>query len=224
MHSAVRRLAFGPDDDFLRYLGLFVGTLALGAPLDDPTEVVMYNAPGRSASVHPASGTPLAAFIFRSPERKDFDHRDSAQHKRMIAVAYTGDGWRVPELLEEVRDTDDLYFDAVSQVRIPKWSNGRVVVLGDAASSVSLFGEGSSLAMIGAMNLADALAEHPDSTVAFRRFEAEHRPRVLVKQRFSTLAARLIVPATRPGLAVRNTAAQLSSLFYRRERRPRRRP
>lgn len=215
MHSAVRRLAFGPEDDFMRYLGLFVGTLALGVPLNDPTEVVMYNAPGRSASVHPANGKPLAAFIFRSPERNDFDYRDPAQHKRMIAEAYTGDGWRVPELLEQVRDTDDLYFDAVSQVRIPKWSSGRVVLLGDAASSVSLFGEGSSLAMIGAASLADALAEHPDPTVALRRFEAEHRPRVLAKQRLGARASRLIVPATRPGLALRNASARLGSLFRR---------
>lgn len=215
MHSAIRRLTFGPEHDFVRYLALFVGTLALGLPLGDSTEVVMYNAPGRSASVHPVSGNPLAAFIFRSPERKDFDHRDVALHKRMLAETYTGDGWRVPELLEQLRDTDDLYFDAVNQVRIPKCSNGRVVVLGDAASSVSLFGEGSSPAMIGAANLAEALAEHPDPTVAFSRFEAEHRPRILAKQRFGTLAARLIVPATRPGLVLRNAAARLSSRFHR---------
>lgn len=213
LHSAVRTLLFGPEQDFLHHLGLFVGTLPLASSLEDPTEVVMYNAPGRSVAVHPGHGSPVAAFMFRSPERTDFDHRDTFQHRAMIAETYAGDGWRVPELLEQVRDTDDLYFDAVSQVRIPTWSSGRVVLIGDAASSMSLFGEGSSLAMIGAATLADALTECPDPAVAFQRFEARHRPRVLAEQRFGARASRLIVPATRPGIALRNGGARLGSMF-----------
>ncbi|WP_223691012.1 FAD-dependent oxidoreductase [Leifsonia poae] len=215
MHSAVRRLEFGPEAGFVRHLGLYVGTLQLDGPLEDPSEVLMYNTPGRSVSVHPGSGRPLAAFIFRGPERADFDYRDLAQHKRLIEEAYAGNGWRVPELLERVRAADDLYFDAVSQVRIPRWSSGRVALLGDAASSVSLFGEGSSLAIVGAARLADALAAHPDPTTAFARFEAQHRPAVLSKQRLGARAARLIVPATRAGLAMRNAGLRLVSAFSR---------
>lgn len=215
VHSAVRRLVFGAEGEFVRYLGLFVGTV----PLDDPPEhgrdVVMFNSAGRSVSVHPGSGAPMAAFIFRSPERRDFDYRDMSQHKRIIADAYAGEGWVVPRLVNRVLAADDLYFDAVSQVRIPHWSRGRVVLLGDAASSVSLFGEGSSLAIIGAARLAEALAEHPDPALAFGSFESTHRPLVHSKQRLGALASRLIVPATRPGLAVRNASAQLASRLRR---------
>ncbi len=49
-------------------------------------------------------------------------------------------GWLVPELLERVRATDDLYFDSVSRVRLDTWSQGRTVLVGDAASWTSLFG------------------------------------------------------------------------------------
>lgn len=99
------------------------------------------------------------AFMFRAPAVADFDHRDPDQHKRLLSAAYAGLGWRVPELLELVRAADDLYFDSVSRVHVPQWSRGRVTLVGDAASCVSLFGDGSTLAMIGAFTLADALSE-----------------------------------------------------------------
>lgn len=65
----------------------------------------------------------------------------------------------MPELLTRALRVDDLYFDAVSTVALPTWSTGRVVLVGDAAASVSLFGDGSSLAIAGARTLATALAE-----------------------------------------------------------------
>jgi 2-polyprenyl-6-methoxyphenol hydroxylase-like FAD-dependent oxidoreductase len=219
IHSAVRRLTFGTEAGFVRHLGLFVGTVPLGESLSDlvehPRDVVIFNSPGRSLSVHPGSGVPMAAFIFRSPKRPDFDYRNIAQHKRIIADEYCREPWVASRLVERVHATDDLYFDAVSQVRIPRWSRGRVGLIGDAASSVSLFGEGSSLAIIGAARLADALAEHQNPAVAFDRFEATHRPLVRSKQRLGALASRLIVPATRPGLVARNGSARLASLVRR---------
>ena len=58
--------------------------------------------------------------------------------------------WIVPELLERC-DSSTLYFDAVSQIEISRWSQGRVVVVGDASQCVSLLaGQGASLAMAGA--------------------------------------------------------------------------
>jgi hypothetical protein len=57
--------------------------------------------------------------------------------------AYAGAGWRIPQLLDRVRDAEDLYFDAVSKVELPTCSHDRVTLLGDAASCVSLLGDGS---------------------------------------------------------------------------------
>jgi 2-polyprenyl-6-methoxyphenol hydroxylase-like FAD-dependent oxidoreductase len=83
-----------------------------------------------------------------------------------------------------------------------------VVLLGDAASCVSLFGDGSSLAMAGAFTLAGALAGTPDHTEAFRVYEAGHRTLVDPKQRRVGRAAGLLVPKTRLGIAARNLAAR----------------
>jgi 2-polyprenyl-6-methoxyphenol hydroxylase-like FAD-dependent oxidoreductase len=209
LHSTVRRLAFGPESRYIRHVGLYVATLPLGQAAEPLDEVVLFNTPGRLVSVHPGRGDALAAFIFRGPAVPDLDYRDTARHRQLVTDAYAGAGWRVPELLERVRDTDDLYFDAVSRVRLPAWSTGRVTLVGDAASCVSLLGDGSSLAMAGAYALAMALATNRDrQDEALRRYERAHRARVRPKQRNIRFAAGLLVPKSGPGLAVRNLAAR----------------
>src|SRR5262249_56776521 len=130
--------------------------------------------------------------------------------RRIVTGAYAGGGWRLPELLDRVRAADDLWLDSVSQVRMDRWSNGRVVLVGDAASSVSLFGDGTTLAMAGAHTLAGELAATPaDPGPAFARYEAKHRTLTDPRQGAIGTAAPLIVPATRTAIAGRNLASPL---------------
>ena len=210
LHSGVRRLAFGPASGYLRHLGMYVATLPLGYPADDPSTVLMHNLPGRSVSVHPVNGNAMAAFIFRSPAIDGLDNRDAAACKQVVLDAYRGGGWELPRLLERVSAADDLYFDSVSRVRLPTWSQGRIALLGDAASCLSLFGNGSSLAMAGAVTLARALGSSPDDHgTAFRAYEAEHRVRVRPTQRGRLVAGALLVPSTRAGVTARDLAVRV---------------
>jgi 2-polyprenyl-6-methoxyphenol hydroxylase-like FAD-dependent oxidoreductase len=205
----VRRLAFGPERDFVRHLGVYVATTPLGQPPEQPHDVLLYNTPGRLVAVHPVRGEAGVAFIFRHPAVPGFDHRDLAQHRRILAGAYAGEhGWRVPELLARAQRADDLYFDAVSKVVLPSWSVGRVVLLGDAAASVSLFGDGSSMAIAGARTLAATLAD-ADHVAAFRRYEAGHRRRTDARGRGAGLVATMLIPKSRAGILARNAAARL---------------
>jgi 2-polyprenyl-6-methoxyphenol hydroxylase-like FAD-dependent oxidoreductase len=210
LHSAVRRLVFGPESDFIEHVGMYIATTQLDGPVERPWDVVMYNTPGRSVTIHPGRGRALAAFMFRSPAVPDFDYRDTEQHKRLLAAAFAGSSWRVPELLDRVQAADDLYFDSVSRVVLPRWWTGRVALLGDAASCVSLLGGGSSLAMVGAFTLAEELAASPgDHESAFRRYEAKHRTLVDPRLRNVGRGVSLLVPATRPGILARNLATRL---------------
>lgn len=104
-HSGIRALAFGPETDYLKHLGVYIATLPLDG--ETGTDLVMYNTPGRAVAIHPAGGRPGAAFMFRAPQIPQFDHRDLDQHKRLLCDAYAGAGWRVPELLDRVRACDD---------------------------------------------------------------------------------------------------------------------
>jgi 2-polyprenyl-6-methoxyphenol hydroxylase-like FAD-dependent oxidoreductase len=228
LHSMVRRLAFGPESEFVRHMGMYIATMPFDGPIERPREVVMHNTPGRAVTIHPSRGGAVAAFMFRSPAVPDFDHRDTAQHKLLLATAFAGGSWRVPELVSRMHAADDLYFDSVSQVRLSRWSRGRVALLGDAASCVSLFGDGSTLAMAGAFTLADELAASPGHhQVAFRRYEARHRILVDPKQRYMERGSSLLVPATASGIIARNLATRLWPLgaatgWLRRQLAPRR--
>jgi 2-polyprenyl-6-methoxyphenol hydroxylase-like FAD-dependent oxidoreductase len=210
LHSGVRRVAFGPEPDFVRHMGIYVATMRLDGPIEHGREVVMYNTPGKAAAIHPSRGDALAFFAFRTPAVPDFDYRDTAQHKRLLTAAFEDGAWRVPELLRGVRAADDLYFDSVSQVRVRPWSRGRVALVGDAASCVSLFGDGSSLAMAGAFTLAEELAASPsDHRLAYRRYEARHRTLVDPRQRNIAREASVLIPATGAGIQARNLATRL---------------
>lgn len=213
LHSTVRALAFGPESTFVRPLGLYIATLSLGRPAADPRSVLMYNRPGLSLTIHPIRGSAGAGFIFRGPRQPGPEYRDPRAQRKLVLEAYTRYDWSVPELPDlrgHVEGAEDLYFDAVSQVRLPAWSKGRVALLGDAASCVSLFGDGSSMAMAGAATLAGALAETPaDPVAALRRYESRHRKLAASRQRGYRLGAGLLVPATRAGLTTRNLIARL---------------
>ena len=116
-----------------------------------------------------------------------FDHRDLAWQRRFVADRFAGMGWETPRLLDALRAADDLYFDAMTQVRMPAWSRDRVALVGDAAYAPSpMSGQGTSLALVGAFVLAAELARAPgDHAAAFAAYEARVRPFALANQQLA---------------------------------------
>lgn len=211
LHSNVRRLAFGPESRFVTGLGMHLAATRYPDELD-PAEAILYNTPGRAVALHPAAGRAIAAFFFHGGPVA----AGPQAGRRALTRAYEGEGWRVPELVARACESDDLYLDAVSRVRLDTWSNGRVVLLGDAATSVSIFGDGSSTAIAGARRLATALAAHRDDhAAAYRSYEEAHRPVVATKHRKAWAARALIAPGSAVGLAARNLALRAVGLFDR---------
>jgi 2-polyprenyl-6-methoxyphenol hydroxylase-like FAD-dependent oxidoreductase len=201
LHSIVRRLAFGADAEFVRHAGLYVATLPLPGNAGAGREMFMLNTPGKLAALHPSRKIPLAYFVFWHQEIPGFDYTDLDQHKRILERAFAGIGWRVPEFLNAVRAANDMYFDSVARVDVANWARGRIALLGDASSCVSLFGDGSTLAMAGAYQLATALTESPtDPRGAFRRYQAVHGKLVASKQKNLARVASRIVPKTETGI------------------------
>lgn len=182
IHSNVRRLAFGPERDYVRFLGHYYALAELGEDVADG-EPVMYNEPGRMVAV----GGPKASafFVFASPEL-DYDRTDTAHQRRLLADAYRGTGWRVPELVAKVPDAREFYLDSLARVTIDHYARGRVVLLGDAAYGNTLGGFGTGLAIVGAYVLAgELLAADGDHRVAFARYEELFRGYAKVSQRGS---------------------------------------
>ncbi len=182
IHSNVRRLAFGPEHDYVKFLGHYYALAELGEQVDGG-EAVMYNEPGRMAAV----GGPKASafFVFASPEL-DFDRTDVERQRALLIDAYRGVGWRVPDLLTKVPRAREFYLDSLARVTIDHYSRGRVVLLGDAAYGNTLGGFGTGLAIVGAYVLAgELLAAHGDHRAAFARYEEQFRGYAKISQRGS---------------------------------------
>lgn len=197
IHSNVRRLVFGPERDYVRHLDYYYALTDLG--IDGHT--AMYNEPGRMASIGGSKAQVM--FVFRSAPI-DYDRYDQAQQKRIIAAAYAGGGWRLPELVAALPDARDVYLDAIGQVRIDTYHRGRVALLGDAAYGNTLGGFGSGLAIVGAYVLAGELAAAGgDHRRAFARYqELMYGYAKLARTRNS--AGSFLAPRTRRGIRWRD--------------------
>ena len=88
----------------------------------------------------------------------------------------------------------DWYFDTAAQIDMPRWSQGRVVLVGDAAYCASpMSGQGTSIALIGAYVLAGELAAASGAHVrAFAEFENLMRPFVAANQALGLRSAKLM--------------------------------
>jgi 2-polyprenyl-6-methoxyphenol hydroxylase-like FAD-dependent oxidoreductase len=104
------------------------------------------------------------------------------------------------------RCPEEIYYDQVAQVELPKWSSGRVVLVGDACGAVSLLaGQGASLGIGGGY----VLAGHLDDLAGYER---AWRPVVLEKQRVARSGARWFLPESPWRLRARRVAMRLSAL------------
>lgn len=205
MHSNVRALAFGPEEEFVSHLGHYYVLAGLDAGGDD----VMYNQPGMMAALG-GSKAP-AFFVFASP-LLPAARGDVAVQKQLSADALREGAWRIPELVAGFPDSKEFYMDSISRVTADRYATGRVVLLGDAAYGNALGGFGTGLAIVGAYVLAGELARAGgDHRVAFAEYERTYRGYASSSQKID--AGRLLAPRTRLGIVLRNLLFSSLSLF-----------
>lgn len=208
LHSNVRKLAFGAEQNVEHYLGCRVAACVVdGYRPRDEMVYLTYNTIGRQAGrVALRNDRTLFLFIFRAEEA---DPGISPQEQ--LRNEFGDAGWECPQMLEALTGADDLYFDVVSQIKMDRWSRGRVVLIGDAAGCISLLGgEGTGLAMTEAYVLAGELQRADgDHVRAFEAYEALMHPFVESKQASAARFVGFFATRTRFGLWFRNFAMRL---------------
>ena len=206
LHSRTREFLFGPEKQFHRYLGYCFAGFTLPNTLGLSHEIMMWNTPGRAAALYAVGDSDeVHAFLtFARPEPPSDALRDPAAQRDLFASVFADAGWEVPRLIAELSEADDLFADVVSQIRMPRWSRGRVALVGDAAYAPSfLTGQGSSLALVGAYMLAASLAER-DAAAGFAAYEHGTRGFVTLNQDQIGRGDATLVPTTARALEQRN--------------------
>ena len=206
VHSGVRRIAFGPEADYVEHLGYYLASWDLPNDLGADETPRQYNEPGTMASYSADLRDPTRAgalFIFASP-LLDYDWHDLDQQKKLVADAFAGQTWHVPRLLRSLRDADELYFDSICRVHVPDRCSGRVALLGDAGSGASLGAMGVGAGVVGAYVLAGELAvAGGDHRVAFPAYQQRLRAYSARWQRHAS-PGEFMAPSTATRLALRN--------------------
>ena len=208
LHSTVRKLVFGPQQLFEKHLGYIVAAFEVSGyrPRDEDVYVI-YSEPGRMVArfaLH--DDRTLFLFVFVADVGSTKAMTDLSAQKAVLRERFGTDRWECLRILGELDRTQDLYFDRVSQIKMKRWSKGRVALVGDAAFCVSLMaGQGSALAMTAAYVLAGEIVKgggrHDE---AFTKYEGLLRAYIGSKQQGAERFAAAFAPRTRFGLFLRN--------------------
>ncbi|WP_267426250.1 FAD-dependent monooxygenase [Methylobacterium sp. GC_Met_2] len=197
--SNTRRLVFGDGDRYTYFMGgYFYLKVVPETGLLPTNKSEIFSVPGRTAMLNGYDDRTDIGFGFRTAGQIAYDYRDKAQQRRLVHDHFDQLGWKVPGMLACMGEDNDFYFDRVTQIRMPTWSQGRVALVGDAGYCPSpLAGLGGSMAIIGAGRLADALERNPDDYgSAFRDYEHGLRPFVeQVQERAATEGLQMMFPA-----------------------------
>ncbi|MCJ1714023.1 FAD-dependent monooxygenase [Curtobacterium sp. VKM Ac-2922] len=219
-HSRTRALRFGPEDRFRKPLGLAHAWFTLQERPETPRLhgwALSYNEPGRrGVTARPGhAGRQEVGMTFAASTVP----RDRDEQLALLGTVFAGAAWRTAEFLDAAQTAPDFALDTYDQIHVPdSWSDGRVVLIGDAAWCASpLSGLGTALGLRGAAELAQALRRHDvhadasDERVsaALRAFEAAMRPRAAAAQKLLPGRVAMVAPEHRWGIHANAAAMRL---------------
>jgi len=216
LHSRVRQLVFGVESRFEHYLGCQAAAFSVAnyRPRDESV-YVLFSEIGRQVARF-SMRDDRTMFLFTWRESRPALPISFEEQKAALRCRFANSGWECPQILDALDSATDLYYDRVSQMRMQPapWHQGRVALLGDAASCVSLLaGQGSALAMVAAYILAGELHRaQGDYALAFARYQQLFAPFVASKQKAALRMASFFAPPSRFYLFLRNRVMNLMSL------------
>jgi 2-polyprenyl-6-methoxyphenol hydroxylase-like FAD-dependent oxidoreductase len=160
LHSNVRRLAFGPEERFVKRLGIYIAIFTVPNFLGLEHWQIWHTGDSSMAGIYSVRDNTeaRAMLIFMDAELR-FAYGDIEGQFAELDRRMAGQGWVRPQLLEYMRKAPDFYFDEMAQIVVDRWSQGRVALVGDAAYCCSpSSGQGTGVALLGAYILAGELA------------------------------------------------------------------
>ena len=201
--SSTRELLFAGENT-PRWMDVTVAYFTIPKGPTDSEVARWFNAPGgRSFLIRPDSKGTTRAFLTLQKPPEDEQDWSADRQRSFIRERFADAGWEAPRVLDGMENADDFYFEVLRQVRMDRWSAGRVVLTGDAAwCATPISGIGTTLAIVGAYVLAGELSKSADLSEAYAAYERIMRPFVEEGQSVPKIMPRLLNPHSRIGVAL----------------------
>lgn len=142
LQSGTRSMIWGSDgeEERVRKLGMYAAFFSMPKGTTDSQWRRWFHAPGRRGiMIRPDEQRDKTTVFMHVINERDkrlpglAGKRDAVQAQKDIMAEYFHDaGWESERIIKEMMATKDFYYDMVGQVRMGKWSKGRVVLVGDA--------------------------------------------------------------------------------------------
>lgn len=201
LRSTVRSLVFGPHEKYMKSLNAIIVAFQMKKeiPVIKNEQSLTLADNKRSLWFFGIKDTmPTVLFTYRT---KDIDSQFKKPIKEVLKDKYKGMFGEnfLNHALTELDKAENPLIDSVHQVKMPKWSKGNVVLLGDSAWCLTLYsGMGASTGMIGATILGEKLSQSPnDLQKALEDYESELRPLINKNQKLTWVKSQLFVPSNR---------------------------
>lgn len=197
VYSNVRKLAFAHEDAFVKPLGVVLALFSTPNLTGLDHWQLIHREEGLGCVIYPSRDhQQLRVSVGFGADGLQVSRDDVLAQKAIVAAKSTGLGGMFRPLIDAMRDAGQFYFNELAQIHMPSWSQGRVVLAGDAAHCASPFsGQGTSLALVGALVLARELERTPaEMARAFAAYEQRMRPFVDLNQALVDLERRGHVP------------------------------
>lgn len=213
LHSRVRQLVFGTEEEFEVSLGYHVAAFEVeGYRPRDELVYVSHGVAGKQISrFSMRDDKTLFLFVFRDECLTAESPASDRERKSVLTKVFADVGWEAPQILAAMENISGIYFDRVSQIQMDRWAKGRTALIGDAAACVSLLaGEGTGLAMTEAYVLAGELRNcGGDYLAAFARYQERMMPFLKRKQESAANFASSFAPKSAFGITFRNLVTRL---------------
>ncbi|MFI2206076.1 FAD-dependent monooxygenase [Streptomyces sp. NPDC020192] len=210
LHSNVRRLVWGAEEQFVKQSGYYVSLFATADRVGLGAQSVLYSEPRRGMLVYGTTEGQLNVMCVFASDALDYHRHDIATQKELVAKAFAGMGWRASGLMPGLADADQFYFDAIGMVQMPEYVKARVALLGDAGYGATTGGMGAGMAMVAAYVLVGELAEVDGHyRGAYAAYQTQIRGYAKACQRVAAGAGPFFAPATAKKLKRRGTTYKL---------------
>jgi 2-polyprenyl-6-methoxyphenol hydroxylase-like FAD-dependent oxidoreductase len=209
VHSKVRELAFGPEEQFARFLDAYVAAFHSGNKYSLQNSFKMFEEPDHLVGLYPLSDKLMTGFyVFRSP---NLGYVQREKRLPLLKERFQSSRWVSKRVLENIDPSTPIFFDSLTQILMPKWSKGRIALLGDACGCLTLVaGQGSHMAMGDAYVIARELERYSgDYQRAFQSYETFLKPIITSKQNSAARFSKIFVPTPKSRMWLRRLVIRL---------------